>query len=216
MLKIKPAFGALLPSKAARELNATRPSGDHDGGDKETKFWDCRVTVSLVKGCGLEPSAFITQVFSVPLEAPLPSRALLDIKAILLLSGDQAGLWPATEGLVNFVRGTGLEPSALMVQMFRVGPGLRASLPSRARMDSNAILAPSGDQRGAETLTFVSLVNGCRPEPSALITQMLSAGLAMPLPERARSEAKMILPPSGDQAGDRMVPPDWTLSVVRG
>src|SRR5215472_7149594 len=107
--------------------------------------------LSPVNGAWLEPSAFITQMLATELvlAALLPSRARADAKAILLPSGDQTGLASNDAMLaVSLVSGVGLVPSAFITQTFWVAWVLRASLPSRARFDANAILLPSGDQAG--------------------------------------------------------------------
>src|SRR5215471_8259132 len=114
---------------------------------------------------GLEPSACIIQMFAVWLRLgkSLPLRARVEIKAILLPSGDHTGTEPTmAKPEVSLVRGMGLEPSAFITQMLLEKLILAASLPSRARCESKTILLPSGDQASERLLAFdaVSLVKG--------------------------------------------------------
>src|SRR5262249_50832794 len=107
-----------------------------------------------------------------------------ETKAILLPSGDQTGFKPFPRQLtqaVSLVSGVRPESSAFITQMFWAPLALTASLPSRARFDTKAILLPSSDQTGlklsAPTMLkpvpamAVSLVSGAGLEPSAFMTQ---------------------------------------------
>jgi hypothetical protein len=125
----------------------------------------------LVTGCCAEPSLFITQIFTVKFVfgVSLPSSARPDVKAILLPSLAQGiatwlGLPPITTAAgpmaVRPVRCTGDVPSAFMTHTFDVKFVLALSLPSRARVERNAILLPSGEMEGRRLAAFVRLVSG--------------------------------------------------------
>src|SRR6516225_3817539 len=111
---------------------------DAQAGDKDVipDTW-----VSVGRGVRPEPSAFITQTFVKRFEALLPSKAPLESNAILLPSGDQDGPMLSDETAVNWVSGVAPEPSGFITHMFEVRPVLKASLPSRARSDSYAIVS---------------------------------------------------------------------------
>src|SRR5215831_6450797 len=98
--------------------------------------------VSRVSGMPPEPSAFITHTLKAGFAAPWPpSRGRDDRNAILLPSGDQ--IRPSSnDPSVRAVSGVAPEPSALATQML---PALlMASLPSRARDDSKAMMLDGG------------------------------------------------------------------------
>src|SRR5262245_60788262 len=161
--------------------------------------------VSLVRGVGAEPSALITQTLDTGLPASLPSSALLEVKAILLLSGDHAGESLRTPDAVILVNGFAFEPSALTNQT--LSALIKVSLPSSAPGETNAILVPSGDQAAApNTVTVVNFVIGVWPEPSALIVHTLTAEFVFKLsvPSSARRETQRILAPSGDHRGKKL------------
>src|SRR5215472_16723844 len=96
-----------------------------------------KALVSVVTGLRLEPSAFITQMLlsRLVLAASLPSRAPTDSKAILLPSGDHAGLRESANGADSLVSAARPDPSAFITQMFRTLLVLAASLPFSARVD---------------------------------------------------------------------------------
>src|SRR5215471_1623201 len=100
--------------------------------------------------------------------------------------------------------------------MLKVAFVLRASLPSSAPCEANAIVLPSGDHAGKKLLPAVSFVSGIAPEPSAFITQtlVLLPGFAASLPSKARDDLKTILLPSGDHAGIKLPAPS-AVSLVR-
>ena len=77
--------------------------------------------------CWFEPSAFISQTWSVPLR--------LETNAMKRPSGDHAGVRSSDLAVVNR---TGLDPSTFITQMSLLPP----------REDWNAILVPSGENTG--------------------------------------------------------------------
>lgn len=89
-----------------------------------------------------------------------------------------------TVSALSLVSGIALEPSAFMTQMFAAR--IATLLPSRARNDSNAILAPLGDHAGEADEPLVSAVNGFNAVLVESVSHMLVAELAwsMPLSER--------------------------------
>src|SRR5205809_5040177 len=106
--------------------------------------------VSRVSGVAPEPSVFATQTLVVEFGfgASLPSNAAFDPNASFLPSGDQL-IKPWAEPVpaaVCFVRGMAPEPSALITQTLVAL--VEVSLPSSARLDRNASLAPSGENTG--------------------------------------------------------------------
>src|SRR5689334_12297175 len=113
----------------------------------------------------------MTQTFAVKLAfgISLPSSARPDMKAILLPSLNQGstfwfGLVPprmiATGPIAaRLVKCVGDEPSAFMIQTLGVLLVFWLSLPSRSRVDTKAILLPSGEIEGKRLTALVSLVN---------------------------------------------------------
>jgi hypothetical protein len=87
----------------------------------------------------------MTQMFTAKLvlAASLPSRARVELKAILLPSGDHTGSPLETLAVVIFVNGSRAEPAWFMRQIF-VMP-MEASLPVTARVDWKAIAGPAND-----------------------------------------------------------------------
>src|SRR5262249_19568131 len=157
-------FPASLPSRARVATNASFvPSGDQAGMVLATP-----PAVSLVRAVAPEPSALMTQTLAAGFAESLPSKARADPNAILVPSGDQTGNALFALLAVSRVSGVAPEPSDLITQMFFVVLVLAASLPSRARAETNAILVPSGDQAGLvlSASSAVILVSGVAPEPS--------------------------------------------------
>src|SRR5262249_19331749 len=146
--------------------------------------------VSLVKGFAFEPSALASHRLTAPIEESLPSRAPVEVNAILVPSGDQVAA--NAKATVYLVIGVWLEPSAFIVQILTVL--FKASLPSRARRDTQRILAPSGDHWGKElaALSTVSFVSALGAEPSGFIDHMLSVKfvLGASVPSKARDDWK--------------------------
>src|SRR5260370_40996969 len=178
------------------------PSGDHTGFSVVVK------TVSLVNGATPDPSAFMTQRLVMLFGLSLPSKARVYSKAILLPSGDHSGKTLLAFLLISLVSGAAPDPSAFIIQIFEVEALFAASLPSRARDESKAILLPSGDHTASELSApkAVSLVSGVTPEPSAFMTQMLNVELVFTasLPSNARRDVNVIFRPSGDQTGPKL------------
>src|SRR6266478_41709 len=205
MFGLSLALRALLPSKARPELNAILlPSGDQAGAKL--------LAMSLVSGVAPEPSGFTTQMFSVPPLRSLPSKARLDENAILLSSGDQADTKLYAPLAVSLVTGMAPEPSAFITQMLKVTLELAASLPSKARLELNAILVPSVDRTGPKlsALLAVSFVSGVVPEPSAFTTQTLKVwlgALMASLPSKARPEPNVIVIAFRGGGGPEVAPP---------
>jgi hypothetical protein len=156
----------------------------------------------LVKGCGPVPSGFITQIFLLAMAASVPLSAREDMYAIFVPSGDHAGDTLAAKLAVRVVTGVAPLPSALTIQILAIGA--RVLLPSRARVESNAILVPSGDHAGWVLLAdwVVSLVSGIGLDPSACMTHTFTAGIALLLPSGDRRDSNAIFVPSGDHTGE--------------
>src|SRR5262245_28144482 len=78
-----------------------------------------------------------------------------------------------------------------MIHRFKAEPGFAASLPSRARPETNASFLPSGDQAGSTAPETVSFVIGAGGEPSVLASQMLGVLFVFTplLPSKAPDEA---------------------------
>jgi hypothetical protein len=97
---------------------------------------------------------------------------------------------------VSLVSGVVAFPSALTIQIFATGPSML--LPSRARVESYAILVPVGDHVGWVLLTdwVVSWVRGIWLDPSAFMTHTFTAGIALLLPSGARKDSNVIFVPS--------------------
>lgn len=179
--------------------------------------------VSFVTGAREEPSGLTTQMFSVlfMFAELLPSKARNEKKANWLPSGDQAGLRQSVPTAVFLVTGCTPEPSGFTIQMFTIRFWFTASLPSKARKDSKAILLPSNDHASVKGLTIpaavVSLVRGRAPDPSVLITQTFGVlcWLGELLPSKAPDETKASLVPSGDQTGPQLTEPG-AVNVVKG
>src|SRR5437588_11829407 len=135
------------------------------------------------------------------LSVPLSARR--DSNRIFLPSGDQSGAKLSALFAESLVKGIKPDPSAFTTQIFVVAFVLVASLPSKARLDSNTILLPSGDQlaKRLSALAAVVLVTGIWLEPSAFITQMFSVLFVFTalVPSSARFDWKTIFLLSGDQ-----------------
>jgi hypothetical protein len=129
---------ALLPSSVRVETNAIFfPSGDNAGSELEA-------AVSVVRGCAALPSEFILQMFLADMAAFVPLSARKDVNTSFAPSGDHTGETLDAILAVRVVKAVALLPSAFMTQMFT--SLAEAFVPSRARVESNAILVPSGDQ----------------------------------------------------------------------
>src|SRR5689334_13678072 len=156
------------------------------------------VTVSLVTGVAV-PLPFITHTLKAPLTftPSLPSRAADEANASFLPSGDQASCQLTIPLAVRRVSGAALLPSAFIIQILLAVPA--ASLPSRARVETNAIFLPSGDQMGSveSAPLAVSCVRGATPDPSLFPVQILVAGFALLLPLRAPVELKATVRTAG-------------------
>lgn len=197
MIQILAAVPAvLLPSSARVETNAIfLPSGDHAGSELEP-------AVRMVRGCAALPSEFIDQTFLAEITSLVPLSAREEVNASLVPFGDHTGETLEAVLAVRVVKGLALLPSAFITQMFT--PAAAAFVPSRARVESNAILLPSGDQAEWMLLTSsaVSWVRGVALAPSAFITQMFAAGSATLLPSSARKDSSAIFAPLGDHTGE--------------
>src|SRR5207302_5793154 len=99
--------------------------------------------VYFVKGTDTEPSALAIQILTATSATSLPSSLRFDRNASLVPSGENVAC--VLEAAVNRVIGLRPEPSLFMTQMLKPPP---ASLPSRAPLEVNAILLPSGDHTG--------------------------------------------------------------------
>src|SRR5262249_22802258 len=137
----------------------------------------------------------MTQIFTTEfvLTASLPSRARDDGNTSFLPSGDHSGRPTIKPLAVSLVRGVAPEPSTFITQTLGVEFALAVLLPSRARVDINANLFPSGDQVGKKTeppAAVVNLVSGTAAEPSVLTCQMLAAAFGVLLPSTAAVEPK--------------------------
>ena len=169
--------------------------------------------VSVVRGCDPLPSEFITQMFLAGMAVSKPLSPREDVYKIFLPSGDHTGETLEAAVALSVVKGVTPVPSAFMTQMFTLF--IAAFCPSRARVESYAILLPSGDHAEwmLETVSAESLVRGIALEPSAFITQMFAAGIAILFPSRARNDSNAILAPLGDHAGEADEP---LVSAVSG
>jgi hypothetical protein len=90
--------------------------------------------------------------------ASLPSKARPDANRILVPSGEKNGATLSAAMAMIWVSGVALEPSEFIDQMLAVVLVLALSLPSRARLDSNAIVPPSGEKTGTELLASCPLI----------------------------------------------------------
>ena len=144
-----------------------------------------------------EPSEFITQMFTTKFvfSVSLPSRARAEVNAILVPSFSQGNaIWsglppPPTTApgpiAVRLVRCVGDEPSAFMTQMFVVLFVLAVSVPSRARVETKAILLPSGEMEGSALSVVVKLVNGVGLRGKTAVSSVQMLGIPKASPTRA-------------------------------
>src|SRR6185437_39398 len=216
IFEVRLTFAASLPSSALDESNVILlPSGDQKAEDTFAP-----AAVSLVRGVGFEPSAFITQRLCTPFVfmASVPSRARDEIKATLLPSGENSKVSRSTPAAVSLVSGAAPEPSAFIVQIFWTSLMFAASLPSRARLDANAsVAAPTNLATNADALFAVNVVRGAAPVPSGFICQMLNVPFVftVSLPSSARADSTISFLPSGDQPVASVKAPA-AVSVVIG
>src|SRR5215475_5030688 len=131
-----------------------------------------------VSGCGLLPSAFMTQIWP-------RGRSQLYPKRIRVPSGDQSGLLASRLGSVRRLTPP---PFAFMTQTAHTNP---------PRLLSKAILCPLGEYSG-NWLTQFPPRSFFTPDPSAFITSRSQNSMN---PRGAAQWENTILRPSGDQDG---------------
>src|ERR1019366_2729369 len=120
--------------------------------------------VSVVTGLPLAPLGSTCQMFHTSPESPLslPSKARGEKYAIRVPSADHTP--SAAPTTVSRVSGLGFVPSAFIIQRLYLSCAL--SLPSKARVEVNVSLVPSGEKASAKLCARVRLVSAVNPVPS--------------------------------------------------
>src|SRR4051812_10310754 len=207
-------------SKLRSDSNTSSfPSGDHRW------FELCASSaVDVLNAISPVPSDLIRQRLNTRFTVTNgPSSFRLDKKAIWVPSGDHLGSNVATvpdaTRSVSVVNGINPVPSDFTRHKFSASLGSTELVPSRLRVEMNAISVPSGAhwKEPIPTVAAVTLVNAFNSVRSGLIRHMLntSDGMNVSPPSRARLETNAICDPSGDHAGAKLPTKKPTL-VVNG
>src|SRR6516164_3562178 len=141
-----------------------------------------------VSGCGLPPSAFMTQIW-------LRGRQQLVPNTMCVPSGDQSGFSASRLGLVRRLTPP---PFGFITQMALIYPPL---------LLSKAILCPLGEYSGV-WLAQLPPRSFLKPDPSAFITSRSQTVK----PNGTGQWENTILRPSGDQDGCWFTNPAWRVS----